>query len=197
VGELRCRGPGAAGPLAGGDAGRAPEARVGDEPLRDETTQVGGRAVVPAPKSPPTVAAGVGTFGVAVSPDGGSVYVTNILGPPEPGTISQYDVGADGALVPKSPPAVADTGSFPGGLAVSADGGSVYVLNGGSDDVSQYTVSAGGALVPKIPPRVAAGLDPAGVAVTPASTQPSRPGKGCGDKNHVHERRGDCRKPPR
>jgi len=24
-----------------------------------------------------------------------------------------------------------------------------------------------------------------------------KPGKGCGDKNHVHEREGECKKPPR
>jgi hypothetical protein len=27
--------------------------------------------------------------------------------------------------------------------------------------------------------------------------QPQKPGKGCGDKNHVHEREGECKKPPR
>ena len=40
-------------------------------------------------KSPPTVAAGNGPEGVAVSPDGGSVYVTNI----DSDNVSQYDVG--------------------------------------------------------------------------------------------------------
>jgi hypothetical protein len=32
--------------------------------------------------------------------------------------------------------------------------------------------------------------------VTPAQDQ-YRPGKGCGDKNHIHEREGECKKPPK
>jgi len=31
----------------------------------------------------------------------------------------------------------------------------------------------------------------------PTVTTPSRPGKGCGDKNHLHEREADCKKPPK
>lgn len=34
------------------------------------------------------------------------------------------------------------------------------------------------------------------VAVTERPDQPQRPGKGCGDKNHIHEHEADCRKPP-
>jgi hypothetical protein len=60
------------------------------------------------------VAAGDQPEGVAVSPDGGSVYVTNTRSD----TISQYDVGADGGLVPKSPPAVV-AGDGPFQIAVS------------------------------------------------------------------------------
>ena len=80
--------------------------------------------------------------------------------------VSQFDVGAGGALSPKSPPTVA-AGTFPSGVAVSPDGGSVYVTNGGSDSVSQYDVDAGGALSPKNPATVATGDGPFGVAVSP------------------------------
>ena len=126
-----------------------------------------------------------------MSPDGGSVYVTNNLDD----TVSQYDVGAGGALQPKTPPTVA-AGSNPDGVAVSPDGGSVYVANF-FDGVSQYDVDAGGALSPKSPATVVAGGGPRWVAVTPSLTQPVRPGRGCGDKNHVHEREADCKRPPR
>jgi hypothetical protein len=51
---------------------------------------------------------------VAVSPDGGSAYVTN----GNSDSVSQYDIGAGGALSPKSPAAVA-TGHFPFAVAVS------------------------------------------------------------------------------
>ena len=74
---------------------------------------------------------------MAVTPDGDSAYVASIGSD----TISQYDVGPDGALSPKSPPVVA-TGNSPVGVAVSPDGRSVYVPNGGPNTVSQYDVGA-------------------------------------------------------
>src|SRR5207237_1438328 len=64
------------------------------------------------PKSPATVAAGNRPLGVAVSPNGASVYVTNLTSSSGNGDVFQYDVGAGGALAPKSPPTVA-TGANP------------------------------------------------------------------------------------
>ena len=109
--------------------------------------------------------------------------------------VSQYDVGAGGELTPGSPPTVS-AGAEPLGLAVSPDGRSVYVANQAGDNVSQYDVGASGQLVPKTPAAVAAGSIPVGVAVSPAPARARRPGKGCGDRNHVHDRRADCKKPP-
>jgi DNA-binding beta-propeller fold protein YncE len=113
-----------------------------------------------SPKSPATVPAGERPIGVAVSPDGRSVYVTN----GESDTLSQYSVGPGGGLSPKSP-ATVPTGPNPAGVAVSPDGGSVYVAN--FDSVSQYSVGPGGALSPKSPATVPAGERPIGVAVSP------------------------------
>ncbi len=124
------------------------------------------------PKSPATVAAGASPQAVAVSPDGGSVYVTN-YSPASPvgNSVSQYDVGAGGALQPKNPATVqAGFGSI--GVAVSPDGGSVYVANENSDNVSQYDVGAGGTLQPKTPATVAAGDGPLYVAVSPTTRLP-------------------------
>ena len=73
----------------------------------------GGRLV---PKSPSAEAVGSDPFGVAVSPDGRSVYVAN-FGTPfstpfTSGSVSQFDVAADAALSPKSPAtALAGAGS--------------------------------------------------------------------------------------
>ena len=109
-----------------------------------------------APLVPATVAVGFNPRGVAVSPDGKSVYVTN-AGSDD---ISQYDVGPGGVLSPKSPATVA-TGIDPQGVAVSPDGKSVYVTNfpvSVSGSVSQYDVGAGGVLSPKNPATVAAGV---------------------------------------
>jgi hypothetical protein len=51
---------------------------------------------------------------VAVSPGGESVYVANSASH----SVSQYDVGAGGTLLPKSPPTV-ESGSGPLGIAVT------------------------------------------------------------------------------
>jgi DNA-binding beta-propeller fold protein YncE len=120
-----------------------------------------------SPKSPPTVTAGATPVGVAISPDGTSVYVTNVGS----FNVSQYDVGSSGALVPKSPATVA-AGRFPFGVVVSPDGGSVYVTNDGDNNVSQYDVDAGGALAPKSSATVAAGGGPVAVAVSFSNRPP-------------------------
>src|SRR5438876_10820303 len=52
------------------------------------------------------------------------VYVANFASE----DVTQYDVGAGGLLAPLVPPAVA-AGNVPIGVAVSPDGGSVYVTN--------------------------------------------------------------------
>jgi hypothetical protein len=59
-------------------------------------------------------------------------------------------------------------GGFPGGVAVSPDGQSVYVALASGGSVSQYDVGPGGGLSPKSPATVAAGNGPFGVAVSPA-----------------------------
>ena len=82
-----------------------------------------------------------GPRGVAVSPNGASVYVTNATS----NNVSQYDVGAGGALTPKSPATVA-SGTGPYGVAASPDGASVYVTAASSNAVDVFRRDPGGAL---------------------------------------------------
>ena len=116
---------------------------------------------------------------IAVSPNDKSVYVANASA----NSLSQYDIGATGALTPKNPPS-AITGTGPTGVAVSPDGRSVYVANVFDNTVSQFNVRSDGTLTPKTPATVPAGTGPGLVAVTPdgksvyVTNKPSSTGPG-------------------
>jgi len=123
------------------------------------------------------VAAGDVPIGVAVSPDGRSVYVAN-EGTGEPGEdipgVSQYDVGAGGKLSPKNPATLAVGLGHPRAVAVSPNGESVYLAG---TPVHQYDVGAGGELSPKDPATVADCGGAFGVAVSPGARVPTREGQ--------------------
>jgi DNA-binding beta-propeller fold protein YncE len=109
------------------------------------------------PKAPPSVPAGLDAFGIAVTPDGRSAFAANL----GDGTVSQYRVGAGGALTPLG---TVPAGAQPNIVAISPDGCGAYVVNQ-SGSVSQYDIGADG-LVPKSPPTVPAGTSPFGIAVS-------------------------------
>jgi 6-phosphogluconolactonase len=124
---------------------------------------IGGQGQL-SPLTPATVAAGRFPNGVAVTPDGRSVYVSNGNGD----TVNQYDVDPmTGALSPKTPATVA-TGSQASGVAVAPDGKSAYVVAYDDKAVFQYDVDpVSGALSPKTPATVATGTGPGDIAVAP------------------------------
>ena len=97
--RARRRWPPARPDRGGGEPGRGE--RLRHEHTSDNVSQydVGAGGTL-RPKSPATVAAGGGPVGVAVSPDGQSVYVTNHFSD----NVSQYNVGAGGALPPRARP---------------------------------------------------------------------------------------------
>lgn len=117
-----------------------------------------GGALVPL--SPASTISGGEPFGVAVTPDGTSVYVAKA------DDIAQYDVNADGTLTPKTQPTVASGGGA-SGVAVTPDGKGVYVSNGATDTLWEYDVGPGGALTPTIPASVPTSFAPGAVAVSP------------------------------
>ena len=84
----------------------------------------------------------------------------------------QYTVGVGGALAPKSPATVA-AGRFPLGIAISADGKSIYAANAGDNTISQYAVGADGTLSARSPAAVPAGSNPLEIAVTPSPRVPT------------------------
>jgi hypothetical protein len=100
---------------------------------------------------------------VAITPDGGSAYVTNL----EADSISQFDIDpGTGALSPKSPATVRVPG-HPGGVGVSPDGRSLYAATL-AGRLYQFTIAPGsGQLLPKRPVSVPVELGAAGVAITP------------------------------
>ena len=110
------------------------------------------------PKSPPTVTAGQRPSGLAVSPDGRHLYVTNGAS----NTVGQYDVAPNGALALRR---TVGAGDVPIDVVVSPDGDSVYVTNAGTPmdgggSVYQYDVAADGDLSLKRPASVQAGPQP-------------------------------------
>ena len=115
------------------------------------------------------VATGVHPVGIAVSPDGKNIYVANYS--TIAGTVSLYDIAADGSLAPKATNVVsAGKGSY--GVAVSPDGTSVYVANSSDDTVSQFDRAPDGSIAPKSPATVpvaavAGTAGPSYIALTP------------------------------
>lgn len=102
-----------------------------------------------------------------------SVYVSTSVG------VSQYDVGGDGRLTPKTPADLTLRGA-PADIALSPDGRSAYVasyINGGSI-LAQYDVGFGGALSPKAAGSIVVRGTPAEIAVTTAGTGGSTPPPG-------------------
>jgi YVTN family beta-propeller protein len=80
-----------------------------------------------------TIAVGSFPFGVAVSPDGSSLYVANARS----GTVSVIAAAGNAVInVPGSCSPAIGVGSFPQGVAVTPDGRKVYVANAGDNTVS-------------------------------------------------------------
>jgi 6-phosphogluconolactonase (cycloisomerase 2 family) len=103
---------------------------------------------------------GLTSFAVAASPDRRSLYVVNQTS----GTVSQFDIAADGTLSPKTPISVA-SGSSPLSAAVASDSRHVYVVNQGDRTVSVFSADGAGALT--LSSTAPAGRGASSVALSP------------------------------
>jgi YVTN family beta-propeller protein len=103
------------------------------------------------------IAVGFGPSGVAVTPDGSTVYVAN---GGSPSTVSVI------ATATNTVTATIPVGTYPEGVAVTPDGSKVYVTNDGSNSVSVIATAT-----ITVTTTITVGTAPFGVAVTPDASK--------------------------
>lgn len=104
----------------------------------------------------------MGSNGVAVSPDGEHLYVTN----QSANSVSAYSIAADGSLSPLTGSPFT-TGETPRAASVSPDGKYLYLVNETSENISAYSIAADGSLGPVAGSPFSTKGAPLGVAVSP------------------------------
>jgi DNA-binding beta-propeller fold protein YncE len=133
----------------------------GPSPARVAALDIGDAGALSAVSDSPFAAAN-GASALALTPDGGLLYVSNSAA----GSISGYNVGADGGLVPL-PGSPYGTPGTPRGIAVTPDGRRAYVASSSADAVAAFDIGADGALTAVPGSPFPAGDSPLGVAVSP------------------------------
>jgi 6-phosphogluconolactonase len=102
--------------------------------------------LTPAPGSP-FAAQKIGPFGSQFRPTNpDQLFVSNAHDGAGNGTVSVYDVAADGKLTAIAGSPFADLQTAPCWVAISHDGNSLFAVNTGSSSISGYTIAANGAL---------------------------------------------------
>ena len=95
----------------------------------------------------PFAAQRIGPFGSTFSPvHGDQLFVSNAHDGAGAGSVSVYDVAADGTLTAIAGSPFADFQTAPCWVAISPDGGALFAINTGSGSISRYSVAADGAL---------------------------------------------------
>lgn len=108
---------------------------------------------VPTTSVTSTFNAGSRPVGIAVTPDGGKVYVSNELD----NSVTVFNTGTSG------PTATTPVGTTPAGMAFSPDGSRVYVANRGDGTVTVLSTTTDQILGTPI----TVGSQPSGIAITP------------------------------
>jgi YVTN family beta-propeller protein len=116
-------------------------------------------SVIDTAKNTVTATIPVGTFpwGVAVSPDGSKVYVSNLQATAIPSTVSVIDTATNKVI------AAIPVGIYPEGMAVTPDGSKVYV----AQNTRPGTVSVIDTATNTVTAAIPVGSAPIGVAVSP------------------------------
>jgi YVTN family beta-propeller protein len=115
-------------------------------------------SVIDTAKNTVTATIPVGTFpwGVAVSPDGSKVYVSNLQATAIPSTVSVIDTATNKVI------AAIPVGIYPEGMAVTPDGSKVYV----AQNTRPGTVSVIDTATNTVTAAIPVGSAPIGVAVS-------------------------------
>ncbi len=158
--------------LISGDGRRLVGTRVGPSagPSYLDAFRIGadGR-LTPAPGSP-FASQRIGPFGSAFSPTNeDQLFVSNAHDGAGAGSVSVYDVAANGSLTAIGGSPFADNQTAPCWVAISPDGNALFAINTAVPSISRYTVAADGTLglVGSTAFTSPTGLRPFDAAVTP------------------------------
>jgi 6-phosphogluconolactonase len=135
--------------LFSGDGRHLVGTRVGPNagPSFIDSFSVGADGRLTAAPGSPFPAQKIGPFGSQFRPTNpNQLFVSNAHDGAGNGTVSVYDVAADGTLTAIAGSPFADFQTAPCWVAISHDGTSLYAINTGSSSVSSYGVADNGAL---------------------------------------------------
>ena len=109
--------------------------------------RIGADGRLTAAPGSPYAAQGVGPFGSTFSPTNhDQLFVSNAHNGGGLGTVSAYDVAADGSLTSIAGSPFPDNQTAPCWVAISPDGNALFAVNTAVPSISHYTVAADGTL---------------------------------------------------
>jgi 6-phosphogluconolactonase len=135
--------------------------------------RIGSDGRLTAAPGSPFPAQRIGPFGSTFSPThGNQLFVSNAHDGAGAGSVSVYDVAADGALTAIAGSPFADNQTAPCWVAVSPDGSALFAINTGSSSISRYAVAGNGTLTlaGSTGMTTPTGLRPFDAAVSPDGT---------------------------
>jgi 6-phosphogluconolactonase len=132
--------------------------------------RIGSDGRLTAAPGSPYAAQRIGPFGSAFSPtNGDQVFISNAHDGPGAGSVSVYDVAADGLLTAIAGSPFPDNQTAPCWVAISPDGRALFAVNTAVPSISGYAIAADGALslTGSTPFASPTGLRPFDAAVSP------------------------------